>query len=141
MSAAAASVRLAAIRQTEWTGLSGIVLNLGAGSGQYTAVLSNNASLTTNIFNPVTLTNTAAGKNKFVDNLQTKTFKANALTLERYRHGSVLFAGDAAHLRLDEKVGLDAGMGMRHAVPGQHAFSQFAGVLNLDLHRLFLYPI
>ena len=25
-------------------------------------------------------------------------YKANALTLERYRHGSVLFAGDAAHL-------------------------------------------
>lgn len=25
-------------------------------------------------------------------------YKANALTLERYRHGRVLFAGDAAHL-------------------------------------------
>ncbi|MDR6376490.1 FAD-dependent oxidoreductase [Paraburkholderia caledonica] len=25
-------------------------------------------------------------------------YKANALTLERYRHGSILFAGDAAHL-------------------------------------------
>jgi hypothetical protein len=59
----------------------GIVLDATKAFADYTAVFTNLSDLVTNITNPVVVSNSAAGKNKIIDSLASKTNKANFLSL------------------------------------------------------------